>query len=170
MKNLTAILTLALMTLVINPACDNSTPTVNNNDDPDLSFLDGDWSGTVTIVQTGACTFGGHDSVSTSSDMQWTVAKTGVTTIDDYLFTCEWSGTVYTNMHVSLRKIVTWEKGQTMSISSCPTEIVTDTIQYEGTITETDGTDYHLIMESEENWCPDNDCRFRVRYDISKDD
>ncbi|MBN2226296.1 MAG: hypothetical protein JW763_02930 [candidate division Zixibacteria bacterium] len=170
MKNGVAITAMALILFCAGPGCDNSTPTNNNTDDPDLSFLDGDWSGTVTILQTGACTFGGNDSVSTSVDMRWTVAKSGVTTIDDYLFTCEWSGTVSANLHVSFRKIVTWIKGESMSISSCPADTVVDTIYYSGTIMESDGTEYHLIMESEENWCPDNDCRFTVRYDISKDE
>ena len=149
--------------LLILSCSETENPT---NSSTDLSSLSGTWVGTVTIEKVGNCTVGGGDSILTGNAvMEWTVDDNGSTTITEYTFDSEWHGTINNNLGITVQKTVRFVKGQTMADGICAVDTVIDTCSYISWIIS-DSSGYHITMSATENWCPDNNCQYKVSYSV----
>ncbi|UCD17510.1 MAG: hypothetical protein JSV44_00970 [Candidatus Zixiibacteriota bacterium] len=104
----------------------------------------------IDTVWIGGRTFGGTDSPRRSGRAR--------------------EGTIFGNLSIIPGKIVSREKGQFMSISSCPEDIVVDTAACSGKTVRTGGSAHRLEIENIENWCAGNGCRFTMRYTVYREE
>lgn len=168
MKKLVGTTGLFLLISVISImlTCGESDPPSGTREQaPGSSIFSGDWQGVVYVQRLGECNISGESYKQFNIHMTWEISRDGnIINIHENLFNSKWIGMIGESHEFSANKICTFIKGENMSIGSCPTDMVCDTIYYHGMIEEIQQGRYKLEMESEENWCPDNDCRFKVKY------
>jgi len=170
MKHVLQLVLISLLAGLILCSCSEDNPVNNNADEEDqgLSWLSGDWSGTLTITRIGDCTIAGEDSTISDITLELLVSKGGDVTINEIAFPSEWTGYVLDNLEYMFYKTVTWERGVNMGAESCSDSIVVATATYQGVIEQGDNSIYTINMTGTENWCPVDNCSYRLHYQISK--
>lgn len=135
--------------------------------------LNGFWVGTKTVQQVGDCFVGGGSIASVNSVIQCEINNEGNVEILEYFFNdslnmyyykdssaYNWSGTISKEYEYNLQK-----PGFTNCFGE-PREYFT---QYEGTIiNENDVFTFNSV--SVEEWCPEQNCIFNVKYDLTQVD
>lgn len=127
--------------------------------DFDLTKLSGDWEGTKTYIQEGACTMNGVDSLTRPSIMVWQVNELGNIIITDSLSPASWEGKIESDLSFVLKKgfwVNCLGLGRLNFVF----------VEYSGTIEES-AVSYLLNTETTETWCPaPQSCIFRTRYSL----
>ena len=170
MRQVFQVILISILAGLILYSCNEDNPVNNENDTDDqgLSWLSGDWRGTLTITRIGDCTIAGEDSTISDITLGLSISKGGDVTISESAFSSEWTGYVLHNLEYMFYKTVTWERGVNMSAESCSDSIVITTATYQGVIEQGDNSIYTINMTGTENWCPVNNCSYRLHYQISK--
>ncbi len=139
--------------VVLLAACTGPEETLE-----DLTLLSGVWYGTQTIYQTGGCSIGGEDQISSDVVYSITVHNDGVMDIRDSASTdLIFLGEVSADLELSFRSHYSVQ---------CSEEIHYDSSTYEGHVEI--HTDYYEIdMSAHEMWCPP-ECTFDVVYHLRK--
>jgi len=152
-----------LLAPILVASCGDDETTGPSPDEPDaiyMSSLSGVWNGTMHVIRTGDCTLAGNDSTAVPVIFLVDVQSDGSITsfADTYLPEDDWSGAIAGDLSVALSK--TFD-------TSCNGNTYTATVNYTGDLHRLGGEGYRLVVSSEEDWCPDFNCKFRIRYDLT---
>ncbi len=146
---------LALACLPAALSCGGSGPAspTSATTSTGLSRFSGVWTGTVAVTQVGECAFTGGPRPVT---MDWTVTDAGPLTINERQSQATWSGTIASDLTVSINRTDT---------AICSGSFNTSSAAYSGTIRR-DGS-YRVDLEAIGTPCPPN-CTFKYVYSMTK--
>jgi hypothetical protein len=149
--------------IVIGWSCEKATTL--EEPAPNLTQFQGTWEGSISFVRAGDCQINHRDTLLIpNTRLIWTVDSDGLLTAGEDHFITTWSGKIWPSYAVELVKINLWSQGGSTGCEC----VNADTTEYLGTIVRNAENAWELNLTSTENWCPGNNARFVVRYELTK--